>query len=73
MGKMKPFVNIPGVHWLKYDTRVLSSTASAILPLLFLFDYNMALLGVIFPIYFCPLQAKFLSMFFHRLEKMVQK
>ena len=27
--------------------------------LLFLFNYNMALLGAIFPIYFCPLQAKF--------------
>ena len=34
-------------------------------PLLF-FNYNMAMLGVIFPIYFCPLQAKFYSMFIMR-------
>ena len=40
----------PEVYLLKYDTRVLSSTASAIIyPLLFLFNYNMALLDVIFP------------------------
>ena len=30
----------PGVHLLKYDTRILSSTASAKLPPIFLFNYN---------------------------------
>ena len=39
------------MHLIKYDTRVLGSTASVIL---FLFNYNMVQLGVIFPIYFCP-------------------
>ena len=45
---MEPLVNIPGA-----PDKVLYY------PLLFLFNYNMALLGVIFTIYFCPLQAKF--------------
>ena len=35
------------MHLIKYDTRY-HSTASVILPLLFLLNYNMALLGVIF-------------------------
>ena len=30
------------------------STGDAMLPLIFLFNYNMALLGVIFPTYFWP-------------------
>ena len=46
---------ISGVHLIKYDIRVLSSTASVILPLLFLFNYNMALSGVISHTYFWPL------------------
>ena len=54
MGKMKPLVDIPGVHLLKYDTRALSSTASAILPPSFLVELHYALLCVIFPIYFYP-------------------
>ena len=32
--------------------------------LLFCFNYNVALLGAIFPIYCCPLQTKFLSIHF---------
>ena len=43
---MKP-LKYPGVH-IKHDTRVLSLTASAVLPpSLLVFNYNVALLGVI--------------------------
>ena len=68
MGKLKALVKYPGVQY-QCDTRVLSSTASAIiLPLFFLFNYNMALLGVILPIYFCPVQAKFSSYMTSRIK-----
>ena len=51
---MKPLV-IPGVHLIKYDTRVLSFTASIIIITHFssCFNYNMVLLGVIFPPFIC--------------------
>ena len=46
------------MHLLKYDTILWMfdwRSGGAILPLLFSFNYNMALLGVIFPTYFWPL------------------
>ena len=47
-GKVFNQVEVPGVALQVLDY-----------PLLFLFKYNMALLGVIFSIYSCPVQAKF--------------
>ena len=45
----------PIMHMLKYDTRVLVRLQVLYYPLLFLFNYNMALLGVIFPHLFLSL------------------
>ena len=49
MGKMQPLVNYPRVHLIKYDPRVFKFDYQVLYyPLLFLFNYNMALLIVIF-------------------------
>ena len=58
-GENEASCEYPGVHLIKYNTRVLLSRLQVLYPLLFLFNYNMALLSVIFPIYFCPVQLKF--------------
>ena len=39
---------------VRYQSLYRSTASAIILPLLFLFNYNMVLLGVIFPTYFCP-------------------
>ena len=62
MEKMNPLVySYPGVHLIKCNTRVLSLTSGVILPPSRLITIWRCFKVLFPPIYFCPVQAKFLS------------
>ena len=55
-GGNKASCSYSGVHLIKYDARVFKFDCQCNITTLFLFNYNMVLLGLIFPIYFYPVQ-----------------
>ena len=69
---MKPLVNIPGaLVKVRYQSLVRLQVLNY--PLLFLFNYNMALLGVIFPHFFLSLANEKESIVTHLIYRLSTK